>query len=136
LTVEDANRRLPLLRAIVRDAMALKADVLGRQDRLLALRERYPGDETDSSPYSEEVLEMEESLEADEIRIDEFIAEVAQIDAVLVDVKQGLVEFSSLVEEQPVWLSWKFGESEVGYWRSEDEASTERKPLQPVQTTH
>ena len=62
LTVEDANRRLPLVRAIVKDAIELKSDIIGRQDRLLELRERYPELNEDGSPYSEEVLQMEESL--------------------------------------------------------------------------
>ena len=102
LTVADANSRLTLVRAIARDAMDLKADVLARQLRLVELRERYPAVDDDESPYSEEVLEMEESLEADEIRIDGFILELQQVGAELVDSEVGLVEFASSLHHH--WL--------------------------------
>ena len=129
LTVEDANRRLPLVRAIVRDAVELKSDIIGRQDRLLELRERYPELNEDGSPYSEEVLQMEESLEADEIRIDEFVCELSQVGAKLVNAEAGLVEFASSLDGSPVLLSWMFDEPEVGYWRFQDDEPADRKPI-------
>ena len=129
LTVEDANRRLPLVRAIVKDAIELKSDIIGRQDRLLELRERYPELNEDGSPYSEEVLQMEESLEADEIRIDEFICELGQVGARLINAEAGLVEFASTLDGTPVRLSWMFDEPEVGFWRSEDDQPADRKPI-------
>ena len=130
LTVEDANRRLPLVRAIVRDAMGLTSDVRFRQERLLDLRERYPENDDEGSPYSEEVLQMEESLEADEIRIDEFVTELKQVGADLVDAEAGLVEFASSMAGTPIRLSWMFDEAEIGYWRAEDAESEDRKPLE------
>ena len=129
LTVADANRRLPLVRAITRDAMRLKADVQARQDRLVELRERHPPGDDDESPYSEEVLEMEESVEADEIRIDEFGLELRQVGAELVDAKSGLVEFASELDGQAVWLSWMYDEPEVSFWRADGDRWVDRKPL-------
>jgi len=129
LSIEDANRRLPLVRAIVKDAMELKTDVLARQDRLLELRERHPEEGDESSPYSEEVLQMEESLEADEIRIDDYAQELQQVGANLVNAESGLVEFASDFEGRSVWLSWMYDEVEVGFWRSDDDEPANRKPL-------
>lgn len=131
-SVEDANQRLPLVRAIVRDAVELKADVLARQDRLLDLRERYPGEDGVPSTYSEEVLHMEESLEADEIRIDELARELQQVGAKLVNPAIGLVEFASTLDSQPIWLSWMLDEPAVSFWRSQDDAPADRKPLEPA----
>lgn len=131
-TVDDANQRLPLVRVIVRDAIELKTDVLARQDRLLDLRERYPDADGASSAYSEEVLQMEESLEADEIRIDELGRELQQVGANLVDPVAGLVEFASTMDDRPIWLSWMFDEPTVSFWRSESDSPTDRKPLEPA----
>lgn len=133
LTVEDANQRLPLVRVIVRDAMALSVDVRARQDRLLELRERYPAEDDDASPYSEEVLQMEESVEDDECRIDGFAAELQQVGAELIDAETGLVEFVSVVNGLPARLSWMPDEQEVGYWRLEGDVPGERKSLQLIQ---
>ena len=130
LTIEDANRRLPLVRRIVRDAVELKSDILERQERLLELRELHPELDTDVSPYAEEVLQMEESLEADEIRIDEFTEELVQVGGTLVSAELGLVEFDSVLDGMPIHLSWMYDEAEVGFWRSEADEPVDRKPLQ------
>lgn len=130
LTVEDANLRLPLVRAIVRDAVDLKADVLARQDRLLELRERYPDKEEDQSPYSEEVQDMELSLQADENRIGGFADELEEVGAELMDAETGLVEFASTLDGRPVRLSWMYDEPAVTFWRSEDDQPVDRKPLE------
>ena len=129
LTVEDVNLRLPLVRAIVRDAVALRSDIIDRQERLLELRERFPDLYSDGTPYSEEVLQMEESVEADEIRIDDYGAELRQVGASLVDSHSGLVEFVSAMDGQPAWLSWKLDEPEVGFWRFESDQPSHRRPL-------
>lgn len=129
-SVEDANLRLPLVRAIVRDAVGLKQDVLARQDRLLELRERYPEKEDETSPYSEEVQDMEKSLAADEHRIVEFAEELEAVGAELMNAESGLVEFDSVLDGRPVRLSWKFDEPEVCFWREEDDEPIDRKPLQ------
>lgn len=131
-SVEEANQRLPLVRAIVRDTVELKADVLARQDRLLDLRERYPEEEGNASPYSDEVLQMEESLEADEIRIDELAQELQQVGGKLIDPAAGLVEFASTLDMQPIWLSWMLDEPTVSFWRSQDDAPADRRPLEPA----
>jgi hypothetical protein len=129
-TVEGVNLRLPLVRAIARDAVELKRDIVQRQDRLLELRERYPEQDGDCSPYSDEVLQMEESLEADEIRVDELVGELSQVGADLVDAESGLVEFASVLDGVPVRLSWMYDEPEVGFWRSMDDGPADRKPLE------
>lgn len=130
LTIEDVNRRLPLVRRIVRDTVELKSDILERQERLLELRELHPELDDDDSLYAEEVLQMEESLETDEIRIDELARELSQIGGDLVSPELGLVEFESLLEGQAVRLSWMYDEPEVGFWRSATDEPAERKPLQ------
>ena len=129
LTIADANRRLPLVRAIVRDAIQLRADVTSRQERLNALREEYP-DLDDDSPYAEEVLQMEESVENDEVRLDGYAAELKEIGADLVDSDSGLVEFTSTLGDRSVRLSWLFDEPEVAFWRADWETPADRRPLE------
>lgn len=130
LTVDEANLRLPLVRAIVKDALDLKTDVLARQDRLLELRERYPNNDEDQSPYSEEVQDMERSLQDDENRIGLFADELEEVGAELMDAQSGLVEFASTLDGQPVRLSWMYDEPLVCFWRSEADAPIDRKPLE------
>ena len=123
LTIEEATSRLPLVRVIVKDAMAVKAG-LGRQ-QLKVLKHETAG-ETETAVLLEEVIESEE------IRLDELHEELRQIDAILADPLEGVVEFRSVLDGDPVWLSWKFGEQEVNWWRHWHEQPDDRRPLNPV----
>lgn len=130
-TVVDVNERLPLVRVIVRDAIAVQAELNLQEQRLEEMRLRNPeSSQDDASPYSDELLAMIHSLEADEDRMDALTAELAQIGAVFADASQGLVEFCSTLDGSPVMLSWKFDEPLVGFWRGIDDAPHVRHPLQ------
>ena len=129
LTLEDANKRLPLVRAISRDAKELKADILMRLKRLQDLRSRKSENVKSDSSNAEEILQVEESIEEDEIRIDELGSELEEIGAHLMDAETGLVEFSSTLDGEEIRLSWLFDEAEVTHWRSLNESPANRKPL-------
>ena len=51
--------------------------------------------------------------------VDQMAAGVARIEAMgitLRDIPDGLVDFPALVNGRQVWLCWKRGEDEIGYW--------------------
>ena len=59
-SLEEANLRLPLVRAIVKDIVTLFSDLHDRRERLNELRTR-----SEHSEYRDEVEAMERELEAD-----------------------------------------------------------------------
>jgi len=48
------------------------------------------------------------------------------------DLDQGLVDFYSLVDEEPVFLCWQFGEPAVTHWHALDGGFATREPLEGV----
>lgn len=57
---------------------------------------------------------------------------VRQIDAwgiTLRDISTGLVDFPALASGRPIWLCWKLGEDEIGWWHELDTGIAGRKPL-------
>ena len=70
LTIEEATSRLPLVRVIVKDAMAVKAGLARRQ--LEVLKHETAG-ETENAVLLEEVIEDEE------IRLDELHEELLDV---------------------------------------------------------
>jgi hypothetical protein len=48
------------------------------------------------------------------------------------DLDQGLVDFYTLRDEEPVFLCWQFGEPAVTHWHPLDEGFTGRQPLSGV----
>ncbi len=116
-TVVEANQRLPLVRVIVDDIVGLFADVKERRQRLADLLQRDPiRAKRPSTPYSEELEQMDAEIKADIERLNGFAHELAELGVELKDPNIGLCDFPTLVDGREAYLCWKQGESEVGFW--------------------
>jgi hypothetical protein len=45
------------------------------------------------------------------------------------DIDLGLVDFPAMLDDEPMYLCWKLGETEVYYWHGLDEGFSSRKEL-------
>lgn len=116
-TLAEANQRLPLVRAIVGDIVELFRDVQERRQRFSDLIERSPmGTQRIASPYTEELEQMQADIQADVDRLNGFAQELADLGIELKDPQIGLIDFPTLVDGREVYLCWKLGEPEVGFW--------------------
>ena len=126
-TVEQANRALPLVRAIVSDLSGLSRDVIERRQRLGHLttgRDNLAGD-----PYGDELAQMEEELAQDTARLQEYVDELRQLGVEPKSGPQGLVDFPSVMDGELVFLCWQLGEPEVLYWHRIEDGFGGRQPL-------
>jgi hypothetical protein len=128
-TVQQANATLPLVRAIVSDLVQLAKEVFDRRRRLTLL---FEGRRRDASgPYGEELAQIEEGLDRDTLQLQEYIEELEQVGVELKSATEGLVDFPAILEDREVYLCWKLGEPEVGYWHELEEGYQGRQPLPP-----
>jgi hypothetical protein len=127
-TLEEANQRLPLVRAIVQDIVDLFRDVSERRDRLATVRAHH-GESSGTSLYSEETEQIEEDLRSDEERLRDFINELVELGIEFKDPVKGLVDFPSRVDGRIVYLCWMLGEPEVCFWHELDAGFGERQPI-------
>lgn len=125
-SVAEANRMLPLVRAIVTDLVELSNDVSDRRHRLNDLmsgRELEPHD-----VYSAELAEVERELQHDAKRLRSYLEELRQL-GVEAKGDDGLVDFPSIREGRQVYLCWKLGEPDVRYWHEANEGYAGRQPV-------
>ena len=127
-TVEEANLRLPLVSAIVKDIVTLFADLHDRRERLTDLRNR-----SEQSEYRDEVDAMESELETDIEGLDAYVAELAELGVELKDPVIGLVDFRTLVDEREAYLCWKLDEEEILWWHELDTGASGRRPVSELQ---
>ena len=113
-TVAEANRRLPLVRAVVQDIVRLYGDVRERKERLDRLRSGRKRDGHD--PHGEELEQVEEELQKDVGRLQAYVAELNELGAELKDPERGLIDFRSMMDGREVYLCWLLGEEEIGWW--------------------
>ncbi|MFQ5730513.1 MAG: DUF2203 domain-containing protein [Planctomycetaceae bacterium] len=126
-TIEEANRTLPLVGAIVRDIVDLYSDVHERRERLARLPSASHRD--DRTPYSEEVAQIEAGIDADIERLQAFTDELESLGVELKDPLIGLIDFYSLMDGREVYLCWKLGEGDVAYWHELDAGFAGRQTL-------
>ena len=127
-TVEEANLRLPLVSAIVKDIVTLFTDLHDRRERLTDLRNR-----SEQSEYRDEVEAMESELETDIEGLDAYVAELAELGVELKDPVIGLVDFRTLVDDREAYLCWKLDEEEILWWHELDTGASGRRPVSELQ---
>ena len=126
-TIEQANASLPLIRAICGDLADLSREVTDRRERLSQLLD---GRERKSyGPYNEELIQIEEELEKDTERLQEYVEELRSLGVEPKNGPEGLVDFPSLLEGRLVLLCWKLGEPEVLHWHELDAGFIGRQSL-------
>lgn len=126
-TVEEANAALPLVKAIVKDLAELSRDVIERRQRLSHLGAGRSWDSDD--PYASELAQIEQELEKDGQRLQEYVEELRQLGVEPKNGPEGLVDFPSLMDDHVVFLCWKLGEPEVAHWHEVEAGFAGRQSL-------
>lgn len=125
-TPEQANRMLPLVRAIVGDIVELATDLNDRRQRW---EKALPGRPHAATPaHDEEFIGVQQEWARDAARLEEYLDELHRL-GVQLKGWDGLVDFPSWMDDREVCLCWKLGESEVMYWHEIDAGFAGRQPL-------
>lgn len=129
-TTEEANLRLPLVQAIVKDIVSLYQNLHDRHERISEIKQRPGASARDEeSAYSEERLQAEADIENDREQLKLYVTELIELGVELEDPALGVVNFPALREGQEIYLCWTSGEEEVAYWHGLDESYAERQEL-------
>src|SRR3954469_13117679 len=125
-SVEEANRTLPLVKAIVTDIVHQFRVVNDLKQRLAGVlnERRRPS----SDPYLEELAQTQGELETEEEKLAAFIDELTKL-GVELKGPDGLCDFYSLMDGREVYLCWRLGEPEVLHWHELNAGVAGRKPL-------
>jgi len=126
-TLDEANARLPLVRAIATDLSTLARDLVDRRQRLDSLLAGRKISATDV--YGDELAEMYKSIERDARRLEEYVDELQDLGVEAKGAIEGLIDFPAMMEGRVVYLCWKLGESEVMHWHELDAGFGGRQPL-------
>lgn len=125
-TVEEANKALPLVRAIVADIVEQWRKVHELKQRLAAVLSDRKRPATD--PYSEELAQSQAEMESEEEKLAGYIDELTKL-GVELKGPDGLCDFYSLMDGREVYLCWRLGEPEVLHWHELNAGVAGRKPL-------
>jgi hypothetical protein len=116
-TVDEANALLPFL-----------------APTLVELREKFEAAATIRSQMAGAAAGNGWSTARDEwaitlARVSELFDRINEWTLELRDISTGLIDFPGEMAGEQVWLCWRLGEVEVGYWHPTDEGFGGRRPL-------
>ena len=120
-SLEQANKTLPLVSQIVRDAAGLYREMAQLQLRL---------DGGKFAPHEKENIESQ--IERQEHRLEGYCVELAEVGCELKDPIQGLVDFVGQHEGHDVFLCWKLGEHRIEYWHDLHSGFAGRRPVSQI----
>ena len=125
-----SNSALPLVRAIVTDIVTKYGEVSERKARLDQIRQSHQSSGRGPHElYREELVQVEEELDNEISRLQEYIDELEELGVELKDISRGLIDFRSMMDGREVYLCWLLGEEEVGHWHELDAGFAGRQSL-------
>ena len=127
-TVEEANRELPRVKRIVAQIAELSALLPELEDkaRIAEYQSKRAG------AGAEEVDRLQQAKDAAQGAEEELLKAVLGLNSMGIALKgplEGLIDFPSIRDGEPVELCWKLGEERVEHWHRIGEGFAGRKKL-------
>jgi hypothetical protein len=120
-SVTEARQLLPWLKKQVAALMAIETNLLHFKELAERLSRLAPFDSGASeSNYYLEMLIARQTI----------VQRIEQKGCVVKSAAEGLVDFPHIREGREVYLCWKQGEDNIGYWHELDEGFANRLPLE------
>ena len=118
--LEESERMLPLVRAIIKGMMDDHAERQVLAERLDALRSA--GEAAAARVLEREIHALNEKLR-------EAVAEIEELGAEFKGIELGLVDFPSVRDGEIVYLCWQYGEERIDYWHPVHTGYAGRRPI-------
>jgi hypothetical protein len=118
----QANSALPLVRRIVGDIVKAHG---------LVLRFQAEMDKTSGKEQASTQGRLDESVG----KLEDFVEELSEVGCELKDYQVGLIDFVGRHESRDVYLCWKLGEAEIGYWHEINAGYAGRQPIATLKET-
>lgn len=121
-TLDEARALIPQVRAIL---IQLAVEKRRFDDALEALHEQHA---TNGGAPHDEVDRREAALAEVGEGIKGLLAHLESMGVVVRDLESGLVDIPGERDGTEVWLCWRLGDPELGFWHSTSEGFANRKP--------
>jgi hypothetical protein len=126
--LQQAERLLPEVESIIRDAIAAKSDYEQAEEEMQNFSRRIMmlgGVLVDHT----KVLEHRSRRESSALLLKASMEKIDEIGCIVKDLDIGLLDFPTLLHGEEVYLCWKLGESGIHFWHGVHEGFQGRKAI-------
>jgi hypothetical protein len=127
-TLAQAQRLIPQVDRLLRDAVSLKQDYERAEAEIQALTDRVMMS-GGMSIDREVALESRNRRDTALGQLRAAIEGVQETGCIVKDLDMGLIDFPTLFRGVEVYLCWKLGETEIEFWHGVDEGFRGRKAI-------
>jgi len=120
-TLREANEALNIIRPIMDEVQAIRRKILASQPEAWPAIEKSVGNGGNRA-LSKMVQDFE--------KLDALIHKILDTGVQIKDISIGLLDFSALKDGREVYLCWKYGEGEIGFWHEVEAGFAGRKPIE------
>jgi hypothetical protein len=127
-TLDEAQKLIPRVDALLRQAIEIKGEFETAAGELRQLQEHLMmmgGVVVDR----ERAIALRQGRDAAGARLRVALEQVQEIGCVVKDLDIGLIDFPTTFRGEEVYLCWKLGEAEIGFWHGVEEGFRGRKPI-------
>ncbi len=135
ISIQEANRMLPLLRRIVIDITSHWEQIISKRTELECLEKEIsaPGEDQDRAGCRTNGLtDLKAELNYLIDKINNYIREVEDLGCFVEEFRRGIINFPSLFHGRKVFLCWKPDERDVDHWHELDETFKDRIKIRDV----
>ena len=120
-TVEEANRLIPQIKAIVEQLRQGRRRLLNHRPtaEVVARKAAANGGGNEAVTYLSDYSQT----------FGRGLAELQAMGVLLKDVERGLIDFPHWREGREVYLCWEYGEERIDFWHETDSGYSGRQPL-------
>ena len=122
--LDEANERLADLRPMLEKLRADRKSIAGLQQQIRDIRSN-----NGSAEHAAEIARLENEMRGIVTRMKEAVDQVDEWGVALRDIGTGLIDFPALANGRPIWLCWRLGEGDIGWWHETDQGFDSRQRL-------
>jgi len=126
-TLEEANAALAEVEPLVRRMLERHGELERAQERQERMAARITGNGGGIPP--QELADAQEAVERSASEIARCIDAIHELGALVKGIEEGLVDFPSERDGEPVLLCWRVGEPEITHWHSPEDGFAGRRLL-------
>lgn len=126
-TLEEANAAVARLRPVVERMVEHNRKLAAAQRRQRELVTHIAGNGGDLPPS--DLRDLASTIQAEADAIAACAQAIDDAGAQIKSLEEGLLDFPSRRDGEPVLLCWKLGEGDIAFWHGTDEGFAGRKPL-------
>lgn len=127
-TLDEARQQLPAVQTAMREGLEAKQSLAAADQEHRAMVERIMlsgGMNVDQSVAAR----AREQRDASSARLKRMFEAFEELGVLVKDLEIGLADFPALYRGQEVYLCWRLGETDIGYWHPVEEGFAGRRAI-------